>query len=280
MGFKNFANRRSRTLCAVVTVVVSLLNHVAVAEQTPLAVAYYDVESLYDTIPSPHYNDRAYTPEGESRWTAERYEARVRRVASVVDSLGLPIVVLMGVESEAVVRDVVEQINGDYSYIHRTLDYYDGLDFALLYYGDRLFVERVDSGRTWLSVASETLDGQSVDILLTRRGGAMRGVSSPIEGREADFTIVAGDLSRRDLSRLNLYDPFEQMERKGYGDTRSSRGWYFDSRIGTKTRGEAVVYIRDWLLDSSGAPLSAPRNGSGADGYSSHLPIILYFCGE
>ena len=71
--------------------------------------------------------------------------------------MGLEIVALWGVENEAVVRDLVTSCRGDYSYIHRTLNTLDGMDFALLYYGDRFFPHYVEPGRRYLYVEG-TLD--------------------------------------------------------------------------------------------------------------------------
>ena len=44
--------------------------------QERFGVAYYDVDKLYDTIPSKFYDDRAYTPNGKLGWNTERYRRR------------------------------------------------------------------------------------------------------------------------------------------------------------------------------------------------------------
>ena len=68
------------------------------------------------------------------------------QTAAVIDSLGLPLVGLYGVENESVVRDVAVACKGDYAYLFRTTDSYNGLDFALFYFGDRFFPDRVEAG--------------------------------------------------------------------------------------------------------------------------------------
>ena len=76
----------------------------------------------------------------------------------------MPLVALWGVENEAVVRDIAAACEGDYSYLHRTLNSLDGMDFALLYYGD-LFEPLYDEpGRRYLYIEG----------LLYRRGKPMR----------------------------------------------------------------------------------------------------------
>lgn len=103
--------------------------------QRPIGIAFYDVDRIYDTVPALFYDDADYTPEGRLHWTAERYARKIRNTAAVIDSMALPLVALWGVENEQVVRDIAAACRGDYSYLHRTLNSLDGMDFALLYYG-------------------------------------------------------------------------------------------------------------------------------------------------
>ena len=48
-----------------------------VRAQPPHGVAFYDADCLYDTVPSPFGNDTRYLPQGEMRWTGERYRRKV-----------------------------------------------------------------------------------------------------------------------------------------------------------------------------------------------------------
>ena len=80
--------------------------------------------------PSPFYDDTDFTPQGRLKWDTERYRSKIRRTAAVIDSMALPLVALYGVENERVVRDLAAACRGDYSYLHRTLNTLDGLDFA------------------------------------------------------------------------------------------------------------------------------------------------------
>ncbi|MBQ1979750.1 MAG: hypothetical protein II226_00520, partial [Alistipes sp.] len=65
-----------------------------------IGVAYYNVDKLYDTIPSTFYDDEAYTPQGKLRWDGEKYERKISNIAQVLDSMRMPIVMLYGVENE------------------------------------------------------------------------------------------------------------------------------------------------------------------------------------
>ena len=82
------------------------------AAQKPVGVAYYDVDRIYDTVPALFYDDSDYTPEGRLGWTSERYTRKIRNTAAVIDSMGLEIVALWGVENEQVVRDLSAACRG------------------------------------------------------------------------------------------------------------------------------------------------------------------------
>lgn len=150
------------------------------AQAQGIGFAYLDADRLYDTVPSPFYDDEDYTPGGRLGWNTARYRRKVAQVAGTVDSLGLPFVALWGVENEAVVRDVAAACRGDYVYLHRTLNSLDGMDFALLYYGDVFFPVRVEPGRRYLYIEgllrrpSNTHSG-----LLRRPGNTHSGQQAP-----------------------------------------------------------------------------------------------------
>ena len=60
-----------RTLATIIATIV--LAFAASAQRSPV-VMFYNVESLYDTIPSLFYNDKNYTPDGTMRWNGVRYQ--------------------------------------------------------------------------------------------------------------------------------------------------------------------------------------------------------------
>ena len=126
--------------------------------KSPAGIAFCDVDRLYDTLPALFYDDSEYTPEGRLKWNSARYERKVRQTAALIDSMGLDIVALWGVENEQVVRDIAQACRGDYAYIHRTLNSLDGMDFALLYYGDRFYPGRVETGRRYLRIENDQVE--------------------------------------------------------------------------------------------------------------------------
>ncbi|MFI3289816.1 MAG: hypothetical protein SNH55_05270 [Rikenellaceae bacterium] len=259
---------------------ISILFAPVVKCEERIAVAFYDVGRLYDTIPSNFYNDKSYTPKGRNRWGSARYLQKMESIVAVIDSMQMPIVALAGIEKEEVVRDIVRRSNQDYSYLHRTIDYYDGLDFALLYYGDMFYVERVNSTNYTLVVRGE-IDGKIVTFHLARVGSRMRTIE-PMDGDEkSDIDIAWGRLTRDDILRLGLKDQMREAEVAGHGDTKGDLSWYFKSRVGVGLaegqRAESGVYITEWLLTSDrSAPLATFSSNRYYGGYSNHLPLFLY----
>ena len=65
--------------------VKSAVKAVDVVTQPSLGIALYDVDRLYDTIPSKFYDDRDYTPSGSLGWSADRYARKIANTAAVLD---------------------------------------------------------------------------------------------------------------------------------------------------------------------------------------------------
>ncbi len=247
-----------------------------------VALAFYDVGRLYDTIPSSFYNDKAYTPNDSNHWDSERYNTKIQNISAAIDSMQMPVVALYGVENEEVVRDIVRCSNQDYSYTHRNLDYYDGLDFALLYYGDKLLIKRVLS--TYHTMIIEADWGETTLALhLTRVGSKLRTTTPPTmeSSQNPDVTIAWGQLTRKDLKRLMMNDLTLELEKGGEGDSKDKIGWKFKNRIGIQhSEDQSIdhgVYITKWLLNRrQNAPLATFTDGNYLGGYSNSLPLYLY----
>jgi len=274
-----------RFLCAAALLSASLLACGGRAAAQPVGIAYYDVDHLYDTVPSPFYNDDDRTPSGRLRWTAARYRRKVRGAAAVVDSMGLPLVALWGVENEAVVRDVAAACAGDYSYLHRTLNALDGMDFALLYYGDRFFPHYDEPGRRYLYIEGTLRrpDGccDTLGILLCGDGRmAARAVGDLRDERPRAKLVVMGRVDALDAAAFGLRDALARAAAAGRGNVRAREGWRMRDRIliDTALRSSGGdVFARRWLLDDrDGYPLATydRRRYRGGCGYA--LPVFTY----
>lgn len=252
----------------------------------PLGMAYYDVDRLYDTVVSPFYNDTDFTPAGRLRWDTERYRRKIDRTAAVIDSMSLPVVALYGVENEAVVRDLVRASRNDYAYLHRTLNQLDGLDFALLYYGDLFFPHFTEPGNGYLYVEG-TLSAcychtcDTLGLLLCHREDMADWVLQFLREEHPNTAMVVLGRFRSDkVSAHGFRDATARAEKSGHGNRFRRNGWAMRDRIAADTTLHAEycdAYIRRWLLDpADGKPLPTYDNRRYWGGYGRSLPVFVY----
>ena len=248
--------------------------------QTRLGVAFYDTDHLYDTVPALFYNDEKYTPDGELHWTAARYDRKIAAIASVIDSLGMPLVGLAGVENEQVVRDLAARCTAPYCYLHRTLNTLDGLDLALLYYGDLFVPDRIETGWGYLLVEGE-LAGRPVAIVLSRQSRFVPGLLEELRERRSGVPLLAmGRTETVAPARFGLRDALRRAERAGRGNVRSRSGWRMRDRILIDTALQVAggdVYARRRLFDErTGSPLPTYRRTRYVGGAGYALPVFAY----
>lgn len=292
---------------AIATIFAIVLSVVAASAQRPPVVMFYNVESLYDTIPSLFYNDSDYTPKGALRWNSARYQNKLRSLASVIDSVAAEIVALAEVENEGVVRDLVMTLSTDYNYIHRTSNDARGMDLAILYKGDKFFpsqIRMVESGyrRDFLYVQGK-LCGERIDLIvchlpsqLGRRENRLRAqrrlatfVDSLHRADSSARIIIAGDFNdtpsltlKRNIMPTWSSPLLLEAERRGEGTIVYDGRWlmydnfWIDPKAFPSAR--AQVYIRrDMLSNNEGVrPLRTFTSRAYTAGPSDHLPIILH----
>ncbi len=259
----------------------------------PIGFAYYDADRLYDTIPALFYDDSDFTPQGRLRWTAERYARKIAHTAAVLDSMRMDIVALAGVETEAVVRDLVSACREDYCYIHRTFNTFDGLDIALLYHGDRFFPDRIEQGRGWLYVEGELAPlgsppsadsdprSRRIGILACNNARYAAEALADCRDNHPDVPILAAGRFRFDLApRHGMRDLSAAAERSGRGNIRYRDGWRMRERIladSALRASGADAYLRRFLFDArSGTPLATYEKTVYRGGYGSLLPVYTY----
>ncbi len=258
-----------------------------VTAQRPLGIAYYDADRLYDTLPALFYDDSEFTPQGALHWNTARYERKIRQTAALLDSMRMDLVVVTGVETEAVVRDLVMTCCEEYCYIHRTFNTFDGLDIALLYHGDRFFPQCTEQGRGWLYVEGTLRERDSSGQL--RRLGllacnnpryALEALTDCRERHPHTPLLVAGRLTPRNATRYGLRHLTAEAERNGYGNIRYSDGWKMRDRLYADTTLRTAagrIYIRRFLFDTRlGKPLSTFEKGVYRGGAGALLPVYTY----
>lgn len=261
-------------------------------------IAYYDLDHFHDTIPALFYDDSDYTPAGRLAWDTGRYRRKVRNTAAVIDSMRLPLVALWSVENEGVVRDIAAACQGDYSYLHRTLNSFDGMDFALLYYGDLFEPYYDEPGRRYLyiegvlhspahpvrrisgySAASTRTDTIGL-VLCSDTRMAEWVVRDLREERPGVKLLVAGRSSSLDPSAFGLYDALERPARSGRGNVRRRDRWQMRDRILADTAlrtSSGDVYARRYLVDpKTGSPRPTYERQRYKGGHSYALPVFVY----
>lgn len=263
-----------RCMAIMITAAAAALIASQAAAQQTFGFAYYDIDRLYDTIPSPFGNDSDYTPDGRLKWNGERYRRKVEAVAAVIDSMAMPVTALFGVENEQVVRDIVSCCKGGYSYLHRTSDRFDGLDFALLYYGDLLFPLKTESGRSYMKVEAQLSGGTKAVFILAKKARNMEAVIAQALAQDPQTTVVAaGEFEANGLAGMG--DALHDVERSGHGNVLYADGWKMADRIAAANGVilRAGVYARRHLLDRRGAPRPTYRRNMYAGGAGKRLPV-------
>ena len=116
-------------------IILALTTYIAQAQAQSATIGFYNVENLFDTIPSLIYEDE-FTPKGRKAWTSDRYQNKMNNIAKVIDQMSCDVIGLCEVENEGVIRDLVQRLKTDYTYIHITSSDRRGLDLTLLYKAD------------------------------------------------------------------------------------------------------------------------------------------------
>jgi predicted extracellular nuclease len=154
-------------------------------------VAFYNVENLFDTIDEPMKIDSEYMPNSSLQWTKKRYEAKLKNIAKVIDSLGFPSIMgMVEVENRRVLNDLTAMPTvkaKNYGIAHFESPDERGIDCALIYKKSDFEVKNAKPHRiTFPTDASDhtrdilevsgTLKGMAVTVFVnhfpSRRGGA------------------------------------------------------------------------------------------------------------
>ena len=254
----------------------------------PVKVGFYNVENLYDTIPSLFHDDSDYTPSGRYRWGGERYGRKLDNLAKVIDDMDMDLLAIAEVESEDAVRDLVARLGTDYNYIHRNTSDSRGLDVALLYKGDKFIPSKVrqinlGSSRQALYVPGKLM-GQRVDLIICHlpsrfnskayHKNALRKLydfADSLHRWDASSRIVVtGDMNCTPGERVMrevfggsapmeysfFFSPFTDVEAKGYGSYAYGSRWlFYDYMLLDRAFAQGPVkylscgvFIKDYLL--------------------------------
>lgn len=195
------------------------------------AIAFYNVENLFDTEDDPITFDDDRTPEGRDHWTEEIYAAKLANMAKVIADVGRDVTgtapALIGVaetENRKVLEDLVNQpelLPYDYGIIQFDSPDRRGIDVALLYqkalftptnYEAKplLIYDNDDRDKRVYTrdqlVVSGMLDGDLIHVIVnhwpSRSGG---------EARSRYKRVQAAELNKSIIDSLHSADPYAKI---------------------------------------------------------------------
>jgi Predicted extracellular nuclease len=199
------------------------------AEYEVAAIGFYNLENLFDTIPSPNTNDRDFLPQGRLAWNSEKYWSKQANMAKVIGLLATDVtpdgVALLGVaevENRRVLEDLVVQPaikERNYQIVHYESPDKRGIDVALLYQpkyfkviGSRpLPVDLIDPKTGFRDFTRDVLyvtglfQGDTLHVMVchwpSRRGGEtgsvwMREAAAQVCRRAVDSLLARNELAK------------------------------------------------------------------------------------
>lgn len=187
-----------------------------------VAIGFYNVENLYDTLDTDNTNDTEFTPLGSNNWNSPKYWEKMDRLGEVIEQMGtdgtpdgIACLGLAEIENRSVLEDLVKNKRiqkRHYEIIHHDGPDRRGVDVAFLY-NPKYFSptgyssytlkipERDDFFTRDQLLVSGNLMGEKVHFVIchwpSRRGG---------EKRSAPLRMAAASLARHIVDSIQTAD--------------------------------------------------------------------------
>ena len=214
-------------------------------------VAFYNVENLFDTEDDPQNDwDKARTPNGEDKWTDEKYQIKLKNLSKVLPNIGFEItnshpaiIGLCEIENKKVLNDLLstEKMKGlGYGIIHFDSPDWRGIDVALLFDTNKFIPRRAltyplevrykgnPSFSRDILVVFGFLNKEPINFIVNHWPSRAGGDSS-ISQR-----FKAGKLNRRIIDSIHKVNPFSRIVSMGdFNDNPSDPS--IKDAIGTKS---------------------------------------------
>lgn len=138
-----------KKIVIMMLIAVSLAACAKTRQYGMVAIAFYNVENLFDTKDDPAVNDKDFLPDGYYSWTEKKYQSKLANLSRVLGDIagekgiddGPAIIGLAEVENRSVVEDLISQpalVKSKYKILHFDSPDKRGIDCALLY-RDKVF---------------------------------------------------------------------------------------------------------------------------------------------
>ena len=120
------------------------------------AVAFYNLENLFDTINQPNTNDEEFTPSGSYRWGGLKYRNKLNNLAYAISNFatdnsspfklknGPAVIGVSEIENKQVLEDLIhtgELSKRNYGIVHYDSPDFRGIDVGLIYDKDQFTLE-------------------------------------------------------------------------------------------------------------------------------------------
>lgn len=213
----------SKLLTILLVFSISLTFSESKAQQYEIvAIGYYNLENLFDTIDSEGVEEGDFLPDGDKKWNAERYYYKLDQMARVLSEIatdktpdGLAVFGISEIENRFVIEDLVKTEalkERNYQIVHYNSPDKRGIDVALVYNPD--YFELTNSYSAPFTTADTSF--KSRDQLVVT--GLLKGEEvhfqvnhwpsrSSGEKRSRPKRIAAADLSRSLADSLLAINP-------------------------------------------------------------------------
>ncbi len=120
-------------------------------KQDTLAIGFWNLENLYDTVDDPKINDEDFLPTSKYKWTEERYNEKLSHLSTVIHLMnsgkGPDIIGFAEVENKGVVQDLIKSNVKDIKYNIAHMDSPDirGIDCAMIYKKDKFKLVKLEA---------------------------------------------------------------------------------------------------------------------------------------
>ena len=276
------------------------------------AIGFYNLENLFDTCHDAGKNDYEYLPDGTNKWTSLKYTHKLRNMARVLSEMGTDKLPKVGcaaigvaeVENAKCLKDLCEQEplkDRNFQFVHVEGPDQRGVDCALLYnpalfsvrhvklvpYIYRLPQDSLRATRGFL-VVSGTMAGEHVTIIVNHLPS--RGATSfyreegGLQLKAVKDSLIAEDPHVKLLIMGDMNDdPQDASMAKCLGATPSLLDYDKKGYVSLKLFSHQI-FRRDYLFQKEGKykgyPLRTHGSGEWLDGYSDHLPTVVYLVKE
>lgn len=180
-------------------------------------IAFYNVENLFDIEDDPKTFDEDFTPTGKLKWTQERYEDKIKKLAKVITSIGdkdgAEIIGFCEIENEKVLQDLINNPllkKQGYKYVHYDSPDERGIDVALLYKSSvfevtfsKNYEAKLDKDKTRdILLVSGKLDGEEVHFVVNHWSSRGEG-----EEKSEPKRMVSALVARKIVDDLEAKNP-------------------------------------------------------------------------